>query len=150
MMENNYGFGSDEGRTRDPDGREREELEAIRNQKIALADRFLVLNQNDLPRDKIPVLRSNMLQCSLRRLQSIQSLNCRRVYNMQFISIILGWSGIDRMLLGDIGIGLLKLFTLGGFGIIMLFDWLTIAHKTRRYNYIEVMSLLDYDGYQPL
>ena len=41
---------------------ERLAKEQIRRQKVALVDRFLVLNQNDLPDDKIPMLRQNMLQ----------------------------------------------------------------------------------------
>ena len=127
---------------------ERIEKEKLRKQKIALTDRFLVLNQADLPEDKIPLLRDKLLHCSLRKLTAMQNMSCRRVTNMQFISLILGWSGIDRMLLGDVGMGLFKLFTLGGFGIIMLFDWLTVAGRTRRYNYIKVMGVMDYDDYE--
>jgi hypothetical protein len=128
--------------------REREEKERLRKDKIALTDRFLVLNQNELPEDKIPVLRTNMLHCSLRKLQALQELNLRSVYSMQFVSIILGWSGIDRMLLGDFGLGIFKLFTLGGFGFLMLYDWVTVVHRTRYHNYLEVMSVLDYDDYE--
>ena len=127
---------------------ERLEKEQLRRQKTALVDRFLVLNQNDLPDDKIPMLRENMLHCSLRKPGEIQSLTCRRVENMQFISFILGWSGIDRMLIGEIGIGLLKLCTGGCFGFLMVYDWLAMPRKTRYYNYIEVMSVLDYDDYE--
>lgn len=126
---------------------ERIEKEKLRKQKIALTDRFLVLNQADLPEDKIPLLRDKLLHCSLRKLTAMQNMNCRRVTNMQFISLILGWSGIDRMLLGDVGMGLLKLFTFGGFGIIMLYDWLTVAGRTRKYNYIRIMGVMDYDDY---
>lgn len=126
----------------------RTDREKLRKQKVVLTDRFLVLNQNDLPEDKITMLRDKMLHCSLRKLTSMQNMNCRRVQNMQFISVILGWSGIDRMLLGDMGIGLFKLFTLGGFGMIMLFDWFTIGGRTRKYNYIRTMSVLDYDDYE--
>lgn len=145
MESNVNNFGAEQRKTQNAVDEEREQL---RNQKIALADRFLVLNQNDLPEDKIPILRSNMLHCSLGKLQAMQGMGCRRVHNMQFISIILGWSGIDRMLLGDIGLGLFKLCTLGGFGFLMLFDWFTIMHKTRYYNYLQVMSVLDYDDYE--
>ena len=132
-------------RTKDFD---QEERERIREQKIALTDRFLVLNQNDLPEDKIPFLRSNMLHCSLRKLADMQKLTCRRVYNMEFISLLLGWSGIDRMLLGDIGLGLFKLCTFGGFGLMMLYDWVMTPYKTRYYNYLQVMSVIDYDDYE--
>ena len=127
---------------------ERLEKEQLRRQKTALTDRFLVQNQSDLPDDKIPMLRENMLNCSLAKLSEIQGLSLRRVGNMQFISLVLGWSGIDRMLLGEVGIGLLKLCTVGCCGLLMLYDWLAIPFKTRQYNYIQVMSVLDYDDYE--
>ena len=142
MSNNQYGGNAYESEE------ERLEKEQLRRQKTALVDRFLVLNQNDLPDDKIPMLRENMLHCSLRKLSEIQSLTCRRVDNMPFISFMLGWSGIDRMLLGELGIGLLKLFTGGCCGVLMVYDWLAMPHKTRYYNYIEVMSVMDYDDYK--
>lgn len=147
-MENNDGFEKQETRTQNGNDAQHEAREQLLNQKIALTDKFLVLNQIDLPEDKIPILRAHMLHCSLGKLQAIQGMSCRHAYNMQFISFILGWSGIDRMLIGDIGLGLLKLFTFGGFGILMLFDWLTIIYQTRYYNYLQVMSVLDYDDYE--
>ena len=59
MMESNYPY-SDGRQNRKMTAEEREKL---RQQKIALVDRFLVMNQNDLPDDKIPMLRENMLHC---------------------------------------------------------------------------------------
>lgn len=39
-----------------------------------------------------------------------------------WISLFLGWLGVDRFMMGKIGTGLLKLFTLGGFGVWWLID----------------------------
>ena len=142
-MEHNYGFDTHERTDAQKEGREE-----LRQRKTALTDQYLVLNQMDLPEDKIPILRAHMLHCSLGKLQAIQGMSCRHAHHMQFISFILGWSGIDRMLIGDIGLGLFKLLTFGGFGVLMLFDWLTIVHQTRYYNYLQVMSVLDYDDYE--
>ena len=43
------------------------------------------------------------------------------------LSIFLGELGIDRFYLGKVGTGILKLITLGGFGIWWLIDLILIA-----------------------
>ena len=34
------------------------------------------------------------------------------------------------------------------FGLLMIYDWIAMPYKTRYYNYIKVMSVLDYDDYE--
>ena len=48
--------------------------------------------------------------------------------------IFLGGLGIDRMLVGDVVAGILKLITLGGFGLWQLIDWFLIGGRTRDKN----------------
>jgi len=45
------------------------------------------------------------------------------------MSIIFGWIGVDRFMMGKVGWGLLKLFTIGGLGIWWLVDLILIATK---------------------
>lgn len=46
----------------------------------------------------------------------------------------LGYFGIDRFILGDIIAGILKLITLGGFGIWVIIDCFLVGNRTREKN----------------
>ncbi len=45
------------------------------------------------------------------------------------MSVVFGWLGVDRYIMGKIGTGILKLITFGGFGIWWLVDVILIATK---------------------
>lgn len=45
------------------------------------------------------------------------------------MSIIFGSLGVDRFIMGHVGLGILKLFTVGGCGIWWLIDLILIATK---------------------
>ncbi len=58
------------------------------------------------------------------------------------ISILVGALGIDRFMLGEVGLGVAKLLTAGGCGIWTIVDWCIITNKTKEYNYNELMKNL--------
>ena len=63
---------------------------------------------------------------------------------MLIISIFLGYLGIDRFMLGSVGLGILKLLTGGICGILWLIDVITVGNQTRKHNFDKVMSILTY------
>lgn len=50
------------------------------------------------------------------------------------ISIFLGHFGVDRFILGDIGMGIGKLITFGACGVWTVVDWFLIMGRTDEYN----------------
>ena len=58
---------------------------------------------------------------------------------MLICSLLLGWTGIDRFILGEKKMGYVKLFTLGLFGIITIRDWFEIQDDTQRANHYNMI-----------
>ncbi len=54
---------------------------------------------------------------------------------MLAVSFFLGYMGIDRMALGEVGLGFLKLITCGGCGLWWIADLFLIMKKTREFNH---------------
>ena len=54
--------------------------------------------------------------------QTTESLSPRNFTNTWLFALLLGWLGVDRFYLGKVGTGILKLLTLGGYGIWILID----------------------------
>lgn len=50
------------------------------------------------------------------------------------ISILVGSLGVDRFMLGETGMGVLKLLTGGCCGVLTIIDWFSISKKTKEYN----------------
>ena len=57
------------------------------------------------------------------------------------LGILLGGIGVDRFYKGDIGLGIIKLLTLGCFGIWTIIDWFLVHKGIRQDNLQKVMFI---------
>jgi len=58
------------------------------------------------------------------------------------ISIFPGGLGIDRFMLGETGMGILKLLTCGCFGILTIVDCFLVQGKAKEANFQKLMGML--------
>ena len=58
------------------------------------------------------------------------------------VSLFLGGLGIDRFMLGETGMGVLKLLTGGLCGILTIIDWFGVQKKAKELNFNKLMMIL--------
>lgn len=105
-------------------------------------DMFIMTNQKYLPPERIPFLRQRMLDADESKFQMISTVELKDPTTLLLISIFLGGLGIDRFMLGDTGMGVLKLLTCGCCGVLTIVDWFSIQKKTKELNFNKLAVLL--------
>jgi TM2 domain-containing membrane protein YozV len=61
---------------------------------------------------------------------------------MLVMSVLFGCLGVDRFMLGQKLLGILKLITGGGFFMWYIIDWFTVKDRTRKYNTKKILSTI--------
>ena len=103
---------------------------------------FIITNQRFLPSEKIMYLKERLLALDENRAQILPLIEMKDPNTILLMSIFLGYMGIDRFMIGDIGMGVLKLLTGGLCGILTIIDWFTISNKTKEINFENLMMSL--------
>ena len=105
-------------------------------------DMYLMNNQKFFPAEKILYLKERMLAADPAKENLLMATDLKDPTTMIIISIFLGSLGVDRFMLGDVGMGVLKLLTAGVCGILTIIDWCTIMKRTRELNFNNIMMML--------
>lgn len=105
-------------------------------------DLYLTTNAKYFESSAIPVLRSKLEKADETTFLSVQACELKDPTTLLLISIFLGVFGIDRFMLGDTGMGVLKLLTGGCCGILTLIDWFTISRKAKQKNLATISMLV--------
>lgn len=80
------------------------------------------------------VIRDKLKAMDNDKFHFINSLPYKDPTTMLLISIFAGTFGVDRIMLGQVGLGILKMMTLGGCGLWALIDWFRITDMTKQFN----------------
>ena len=105
-------------------------------------DMFIMTNQKYFPVEKIMYLKEKLRTMDEDKFSLISTIELKDPTTVLLISIFLGTLGIDRFMVGDIGLGILKLLTAGLCGVMTIVDWFIISKRTKELNFNNVMALL--------
>ena len=100
---------------------------------------FLASKSEYLKKEDLENIRQGLNNLSVEQIMSLSSISLinpnlmRLTPLLVFVFGAIGM-GIDRIILGQIGRGLLKIFTAGGFLIWFIVDCFTITSRTKDYN----------------
>lgn len=97
-------------------------------------DLYLMTHQKYFPADTTPALKENLGRLKDAQFAAVTATELKDPVVLLIVSLFLGALGIDRFMLGQVGMGVLKLLTGGLFGILTLIDWFTVMGNTRRQN----------------
>ena len=104
-------------------------------------DMYIMTNQKYFPPEKLPFLRDRLLNCDYQRFMMISSMELKDPTTTLILSIFLGAMGVDRFILGDVGIGVGKLLTCAC-GIWWIVDLFLIQNRAKEVNFEKIMTML--------
>ena len=110
--------------------------------KNELTQMYLTANSKYFESSAIPMIKTKLDNLDDDKYAMLQAINLKDPMMMTIISVFVGGLGVDRFMLGDIGLGIAKLLTGGGCGIWLVIDWFMIGGKTKQKNLAELYKVL--------
>lgn len=111
-------------------------------------DRYLNKYRNYFSDEQIFILKRQLLKLKKEDFLKVTKLDLKSPTGTLAVSMLLGYTGLDRFLLGDIALGILKfvMFLSLGFshweGLVAAFDTAFIKDRTKEKNFNEVMNAI--------
>ena len=105
-------------------------------------DMFMMSNQKYFPANKIMFLKEKLYSLDESKFSMLSAIELKDPTTMLIVSLFLGGLGVDRFMLGETGMGVLKLLTGGLCGIMTIIDWFSVQSKAKELNFNSVMMML--------
>ena len=106
-------------------------------------DMFIMSNAKFFQSNHLMYIRERLLTADESKWIYIQTLEFKDPTTSIIVSILVGALGIDRFLIGDVGLGIGKLLTCGGLVIWALVDWFLIMGATKEKNFKMLQQVVD-------
>lgn len=103
---------------------------------------FIMANGKFFESHEVPLIRDRLIALDDSKWATIQTLQFKDPTTSLIVSILGGSLGIDRFIIGDVGLGIGKLITCGGFYIWTVVDWFMIMGATREKNMKKLQEVL--------
>ena len=98
-------------------------------------DMFVMTNKDAFTMPQLGMIKEKLATMPDEKFAMVSGTSYQNATTVFIISILLGELGVDRFMLGETGLGILKLLTCGGCGIWWLIDLFKIKQKTYEYNF---------------
>lgn len=115
------------------------EVKKVDPQKVEM---YILSNRQYFPSEKLIYMKNKMFEMDANKFELVSTVDLKSPQIIMLVSIFLGELGVDRFMIGDIGMGILKLFTGGLCGILWLYDFFTISERVKKINFENIMILL--------
>ena len=109
------------------------------SQKVEL---FIISNSKYFEPHQLFQVKEQLMQMDDNKWLIIQTMQFKDPTISIIISVFLGQLGIDRFIIGDIGLGIGKLLTCGGLGIWYIVDLFLIMGATKEKNFESLMQMI--------
>jgi TM2 domain-containing membrane protein YozV len=105
-------------------------------------DMFIMANAKYFESHHLNMIRERLLAVNEDKWVMISTMQYKDPTTSLIVSLLAGGLGIDRFIIGDVGLGVGKLLTCGGFGIWSIIDWFMIQKATREKNMEKIQQFL--------
>ena len=105
-------------------------------------DMWIMANQKYFPSEKVVYLKEKLMEMPDEKFTLLSSIELKDPTVLLIVSIVVGSLGVDRFMLGETGMGVLKLLTGGVCGILTIIDWFTISKKVRELNFTNIATMI--------
>ena len=105
-------------------------------------DMFIMTNAKFFESYQLSGIRERLIAMDDSKWAMISTLQLKDPTTSLIVSILAGHFGVDRFIIGDVGLGIAKLLTCGGLGIWTIIDWFMIQGATRDKNMQTIQNYL--------